>query len=381
MLSLFTDETHEAYRRSMAEFVAKEVTPHVDEWEEQGEIPRELYHKVGEMGFLGLKFDEAYGGGGGDYIGQAIWIEELAKCGAGGVNAALSAHSEIALPPIAYFGSEDMKQKYLVPGIDGQKVACLAITEPDAGSDVASISTYARKENGHYVVNGTKTFITNGVNADFAVTAVKTIPDSGYQGISLLVIDKDTPGFTVSRKLSKVGWWSSDTAELSFQDCVVPAENLLGEENQGFILIMQNFQWERLTLAIGAVAATDMILQDTISYMKERKQFGRSISSFQALQHRVADHLAALEASRQLCYSALIKYSRGENIAKESTMAKLFVSETTQKIIDDCLQFHGGYGYTMEYPVQRIWRDNRLNKIGGGTTEIMRQILSALYLG
>ncbi len=381
MLSYFMEEKHKVYRHSMREFVDKEVTPFVDEWEEQEDTPRELYRKAGEMGFLGLKFPEEYGGGDNDYIGQAIWIEELARCGAGGINAALSAHSEIALPPVCYFGNEELKQRYLLPGIEGEKIAALAITEPDAGSDVASIRTSARRDQNNYIVNGTKTFITNGVKADFAVTAVKTNPDAGYQGISLLLIDKDTPGFTVSKKISKVGWHSSDTAELSFEDCVVPAENMLGEENQGFFLMMQNFQWERLSLAIGSVAGTDKILQDTISYLKERKQFGRPLSSFQAIQHRLSDHVAALEAARQLCYSALIKHQRGEEVTKESTMAKLFACETTQQIIDDCLQFFGGYGYMMEYPVQRIWRDNRLNKIGGGTTQIMRQILSAYYLG
>ncbi len=380
MLSYYMDEKHHIYRKSMREFVENEINPNIEQWEEQEETPRELFLDAGGLGFLGLKFPEEYGGGGEDYIGQAIWIEELSRSGSGGVSASLAAHAEISLPTVAKFGNAEQKERFLKPGIDGEKIACLAITEPDAGSDVASIRTSARKDNGNYIINGSKTFITNGVISDFAITAVKTIEDAGYQGISLFIVEKDTPGFEVSRKLSKVGWRSSDTAELNFQDCVVPADNLLGEENMGFFHIMQNFQWERLVLALGSVTATELMLRDTISYLKERKQFGRSISSFQAIQHRIADHLSALEAGKQLCYSALIKLSKGEDIVKESTMAKLFVCEITQKALDDCLQFFGGYGYMMEYPVQRLWRDNRLNTIGGGTSQIMRQIISSFYL-
>jgi len=364
----------------MRDFISKEIVPHIDEWERNEGIPLELFRKVGKLGYFGLKFPEQYGGGGEDYLGQAIWVEELARCGCGGVSGALGAHAEIALPPVSQFGNKKQIQEYLIPGMKGEKVAALGITEPDAGSDVASISTRADRDNGCYIVNGTKMFITNGIQADFVVLAVKTLQNAGNEGISLLLVEKGTPGFSVGRKLEKLGWRSSDTAELVFQDCRVPVENLLGEENQGFVYIMQNFQWERLVLALSSVAGCDDMLKQTIRYLNERKQFGRNISSFQAIQHRLADLVSALEAARQLCYSSLIKLSRGEDILKESTMAKLFACETSKKIADECLQFHGGYGYMMEYSVQRFWRDERLNSIGGGTSEIMRQIIANNYI-
>ena len=380
MLEYFMEEKHHLYRCTIKEFVEKEIKPNIDEWEEQGEVPRELFLKAGDLGFFGFKFEKEEDGG-RDIIAQGIWLEEIAVCGCGGVPAALGAHVEIGLPPVYHFGNAVQKEKFLIPGIKGEKIAALAVTEPDAGSDVASIATIARREKDNYIVNGTKIFITNGVISDFVVLAVKTDMEAGYNGISLLLVEKGTPGFTVSRKLDKLGWRSSDTAELSFQDCAVPAENLLGEENKGFYYIMKNFEWERLSLAIGSVASAEAVIKITIDYMKGRKQFGRSISNFQALRHRMADHIAAVQAAKQLCHSVLIKLSRGEdNLLKESIAAKLFSGNIVGKVMDDCLQFHGGYGYMMEYPVQRYLRDSRIMPIGGGTSEIMRQVLAAQYM-
>jgi len=375
LLPPFTQE-HEDLRESANAFVSKEIAPNLDRWEEERGFPDELFTRCGELGFLGLKFPEEYGGQGGDYVHNAVWMEALAYSGAGGgVSAGLGAHSEIAMPPIWKFGTEEQKQRWIVPGIKGELIGALGITEPSGGSDVASLRTYARPVDGGYVVNGSKTFITNGVRADFLVTAVKTSEEGGHQGISFLVLEKDMPGYEVTSKLEKMGWHSSDTGELGFTDVEVPAENLLGAENEGFKLIMANFQWERLTMALGAVGGMQRVFEETLAYAKEREAFGRSIGRFQVIRHKFAEMSVTIEAARSLTYAALRKFVDGGDAIREVTQAKLFSQRAACDICDEAIQIHGGYGYMREYGIERAYRDARLGPIGGGTDEVMKEIL------
>jgi alkylation response protein AidB-like acyl-CoA dehydrogenase len=369
-------EEHEELRETVARFVAAEVAPHVDEWERAEEFPRDLYRRCAELGFLGLKFPERYGGQGGDHLHDAVWVEELARSGgSGGVAAGLNAHASIALPPIFNFGTEEQHQRWLVPGIAGEKIGALGITEPGAGSDVAGITTTARKVDGGYVVNGSKTFITNGVRADFLVCACKTTEAGGHDGISFLVLERDMPGYEVTRKLEKLGWHSSDTAELSFTDVEVPAANLLGEENGGFRLIMANFAWERLLMAIGAVGAMQRLIEIAVAYAQEREAFGRPIGKLQAIRHQIAEMATKGEVSRALTYDALRLFHTGQPCIPQVAMAKLLTQRSALEIADQTLQIHGGYGYTREYGIERAVRDARLGPIGGGTDEVMKEII------
>jgi acyl-CoA dehydrogenase len=367
---------HEELRETIGRWVGSEIVPHVDEWEEAREFPRELYNRAGELGFLGLKYPVDLGGQGGDYVHDAVWAEELAYAGAsGGVGAGLGAHTGIATPPIFRFGTPEQHQRWLVPAIRGEKVCALGITEPGAGSDVASIRTFARKVDGGYVVNGSKTFITNGVRADILVCAVKTTEAGGHQGLSFLVLERDMPGYEVARKLEKMGWHSSDTGELSFTDVEVPDENLLGDENQGFKLIMANFAWERLLMALGAVGGMRRLVETAVAYAGEREAFGRPIGRFQAIRHKVAAMAVKAEAARALTYHALREYVEGRDAIKVVTMAKLYSQRACVEVADECLQIHGGYGYMREYGIERALRDARLGPIGGGTDEVMKEIL------
>ncbi len=334
-----------------------------------------MFPKLAGVGFLGLKYPEEYGGEGGDYVHDAVFTEELAGCASGGTAAGIGAHIGIATPPVFKFGTEDQKQRFLVPAIKGERIAALGITEPGAGSDVAGIRTFAKKVDGGYVVNGSKTFITNGVRADFVVTAVKTTEDGGHQGLSFLLIEKDMEGFSVSKKLEKMGWHASDTAELAFQDVFVPDENLLGEENKGFYLIMANFQWERLLMALGAVGSMQLVLEKTIAFALERNAFGREIGHFQAIRHKIAEMALKLEASRSITYHALRLFAEGTDAIREVTEAKLISQRSAFEVADESLQIHGGAGYMKEYEIERVARDLRLGPIGGGTDEIMKEIL------
>ncbi len=369
-------EEHEELRETVSRFVGKEIAPHVDEWEEAREFPRELYARCAELGFLGLKFPEEYGGQGGTHLHDAIWVEELARSGgSGGVAAGLNAHASIAMPPIFNFGTEEQKQRWLVPGIAGEKIGALGITEPGAGSDVAGITTTARRDGDSYIVNGAKTFITNGVRADFLVCACKTNEEGGHGGISFLVLEREMPGYEVAAKLEKMGWHSSDTGELAFTDVEVPVENLLGEENGGFKLIMANFAWERLLMAIGAVGGMQRLIETTVAYAKEREAFGRPIGKFQAIRHQVAEMALKAEASRALTYNALRLFHSDQDCIRDVTMAKLVTQRSLLEVADQALQIHGGYGYMREYGIERAVRDARLGPIGGGTDEVMKEIL------
>jgi acyl-CoA dehydrogenase len=367
-------------RGSIRAFVERELRPHADAWEADRWFPNEVFEKAAAEGLLGLKYPPEYGGRGGDYVDDAILIEELSLCGSGGVAAGIGAHVNIATPPIFKFGTEEQKQRFLVPGIRGEKVAALGITEPGAGSDVASIRTRAKRVDGGWVVNGAKTFITGGVRADVVVTAVKTSEQGGHQGLSFLLVEKGMEGFGVSKKLEKLGWHASDTAELSFQDVFVPDENLLGEENKGFYLIMANFQWERIAMSLGAVAAMQRLLDQSIAYASEREQFGRPIGKLQAIRHKIAHMAVKLEASRALTYQALRLFHDGQDAIREVSMAKLLSQRAACEVADDALQIHGGAGYVDAIPgvsasIQRAVRDLRLGPIGGGTDEIMSEIL------
>ncbi len=385
---------HEHLRETIGRWVKGEIVPHVPEWERRREFPRELYDRAAGLGFLGLKYPEELGGQGGDYVHDAVWAEELAAAGAsGGVGAGLGAHTGIATPPIYKFGTPEQHERFLRPAIAGEKICALGITEPNAGSDVASIRTHARKVPGGYVVNGSKTFITNGVRADLLVCAVKTTESGGHHGISFLVIESDSPGYEVVSKLEKLGWHSSDTGELAFTDVEVPAENLLGRENAGFQMIMANFAWERLLMALGAVGGMRRLLEVVISYANEREAFGRPIGRFQALRHKIAEIGIKAEVGRALTYHALREFTSREDeraaaIAAgewshesvtygigDVTKAKLMTQRALVDVADEAVQILGGYGYMTEYGVERALRDARLGPIGGGTDEIMKEIL------
>ncbi|MBJ7458147.1 MAG: acyl-CoA dehydrogenase family protein [Thermoleophilaceae bacterium] len=376
----YTEEL-EDFRDSVNGWVTTNLLPHADEWEDSKHFPDDVFKQVASQGYLGLKFEEEYGGscaGGPDnasdgYLADSILLEELPACGSGGVAAGLWAHAGIALTPIWKFGTPEQKQKYLAPGITGDKIAALAITEPGAGSDVASISTRADKVDGGYMLNGSKVFITNGIRAHTIVTAAKTTQDGGHHGMSFFIVERGEG--VSSNPLEKLGWHASDTAEISYEDVFVPEENLLGTENEGFYMIMANFQWERLMMALGAVGAMKLVYQQTIDYAHERNAFGRPISNFQVIRHKFADMATQIEAARAITYNALRLFIEGKQPLSEVTMAKLFTQSLLVKICDECLQIHGGWGYMKEYKIERALRDARLGPIGGGTDEIMKEIL------
>lgn len=371
---IFTEE-HEMFRKTVRSFLEKEVAPHVNKWEKEGQVPRSLFKRLGELGYLGIKFPKEYGGSELDLITEAVFIEELARITSGGIGASIGAHTTIAMTNIWRYGSHEQKEKYLAPGIRGELISALAITEPSGGSDVAAIKTRARKEGDYYILNGSKTFITNGVNADYAIVAAKTREEPIHQNISLFIVDTKSEGYSVGKKLKKLGWLSSNTGEIYFDHVKVPKENLIGNENEAFFYIMNNFQYERLTLALGCIGAAERALELAIKYSKERTQFNQPLSEFQVLRHKMADMAVDLEKARNITYRALYLYNKGEFCLTEATMAKIYASEMLNRVADEALQIHGGNGYMMEYPVQRIWRDARIQTIGGGTTQIMNEIL------
>ncbi|QEC50223.1 acyl-CoA dehydrogenase [Baekduia soli] len=368
----FTDE-HEQLRASIRGFVRSELRPHAAAWERDRGFPDEVFATCARQGLLGLKYPEAYGGRGGDHLHEAVLCEELAACGSGGVAAGIGAHANIATPPIHRFGTEDQKQRFLVPAIAGERIGALAITEPDAGSDVAAVRTHARRVEGGWLVNGSKMFITNGVRAHFWVTAVRTGEQGGHHGLSFLIVERQD-GITAS-KIEKLGWHASDTALMAFEDVFVPEENLLGGENEGFGLIMANFQWERLAMALGAVGAMQVAYDRTVAFAQERRAFGRPLTGHQVLRHKLADVAATLHTARAVTYDALRRFAAGEDAVKEVTIAKLATQRAAFDVTDTCLQLHGGAGYMEEYEIERMARDARLGPIGGGTDEIMREIL------
>lgn len=379
MKSLYFTEEHEIFRQSVKQFVQKDVLPFVEKWEEDERIPKSVWKKMGELGFLGINMPEEFGGTANDFFYTVILLDELTRSGCAGFAAAHGVHQYMSTAHILKAGSKELKQKYLPGAIDGTKWGALGVTEPGAGSDVGNIRTTAVRQGDHYIINGQKTFITNGVYGDFVTLACKTKPDAGYAGISLIVVDQGAPGFT-TRKLKKVGWRSSDTGELFFENVKVPVSNLVGEENQGFYYIMESFQLERLVAAISSIYGAEVGLEITLKYISEREAFGRPVNKFQTIRHRLVDLAAEIEAAKQLTLHAAWLYDQGEMAVKECSMVKLLNTEIAKRGADTCLQCFGGYGYMEEYPIARMYRDARVGTIVGGTSEIMREILSKMLI-
>lgn len=371
---LHENETHATLREQARRFARTHIAPNARAWEEANEFPKELYQSLAQAGLLGVAYPEAYGGGGGDIShGLAVGEELVLEGKSVGTVVGLGSHG-IAAPPILGFGSEAQKQRFIPPVLRGEKICALAITEPGGGSDVASLSTKALRDGDFYVVNGSKMFITSGCRADFVVTAVRT-GGPGHAGISLLIIERGTPGFSVGRKLEKMGWWASDTAELVFENCRVPAENLIGEQNSGFIPIMMNFAGERLMLASNCIAIAELAHRESIAYAKQRMAFGKTIMGFQVLRHKLADMASRIAAARALLSEAVTRQLRGEMIAGLAAMTKNTATDMLSFVCDEAVQIHGGYGYMRETVVERLFRDARLYPIGGGTREIMNEII------
>ncbi len=377
--SYFTEE-HIAFRQSFREFLNKEITPHLDQWEKAGEIPRSIFKKFGDMGYFGLTAPEAYGGSGLDQKYNVIFDEELSYLNSGGFGASIGGHPLLAVTHLNAEGTEAQKQKYLVPSIKGEMVGALAITEPFGGSDVQALRTTAIKKGDHYIVNGSKTFITNGVLSDFIITAVKTDTDPESKAISLLIIDRNMAGVSAT-KLEKLGWHASDTAEIAFADVKVPAENLLGAEGAGFLYIMEHFVSERLSISVGSCAKSEQALDITVKYLHEREAFGKKLKRFQVLRHRIAQLYAEVEYVKEFTYSVNERYMDGEYVVKEASMTKLLSTQLCDKVMTECLQMFGGYGYMEDYPMARMFRDSRLGQIGGGTSEIMCEIIAKIMIG
>jgi alkylation response protein AidB-like acyl-CoA dehydrogenase len=370
---IFTDE-HEQLRESVRRFAETELAPHAEEWEETT-FPNWVFERMGELGFLGLSYPEEYGGQGGDYYANIVLAEEIGRSGSGGLAMGVAVHTDMATPPVFLFGTEEQKQKYLVPAIQGKKIACLGITEPDAGSDVAGIRTRAVRDGDEYVINGSKTYITNGHRADFIVLVTKTDPDAGYDGFTLFLVDTDTPGFIREKKLEKLGMHASDTALLAFDDMRVPADAILGQEGKGFYHIMWELQGERLIGAAGCVAGAQRLFEKTREYALERKAFGKSIGHFQVIRHKFAEMATKIETARAMVYTTAWRFNNGEYPVREISIAKLYASRIACEVADECIQIHGGAGYMKEYGIERAWRDLRLNRIGAGTDEIMLDVI------
>ncbi len=374
---IFTDE-HEALRESIRKFAIKELAPHAAEWEETT-FPDSVFRRMGELGFLGLDKPEEYGGQGGDYFSAMVLAEEMSNANCGGLSMGVAVQTDMAMPPILAFGTEAQKHEWAEPAIKGEKILCLGITEPDAGSDVAGIKTRAVKDGEEYVINGSKTYITNGHRADVIVLVTKTDPDAGYDGFTLFLVPMDAPGVIREKKLQKMGMHASDTALLAFQDVRVPESAVLGEVGRGFYHIMWELQGERMIGAAGCVAGAQKCFEHTLQYAKEREAFGKAIGHFQVIRHKFAEMATKLESARQLVYVTAWRFANGEYPVREISMAKLHSARVACEVADECIQIHGGAGYMREYNVERVWRDMRLNRIGAGTDEIMLEVIGRSY--
>ncbi|MBT8279659.1 MAG: acyl-CoA dehydrogenase family protein [Bacteroidia bacterium] len=379
MNSMYFNEEHQMFRKSLKDFLQKEVVPHIEKWEETGTIESFIWKKFGDMGYFGLAYPESYGGLDLDIFYTVILLEELQKINSGGFAAAIWAHAYLAMTHLNKEGDDRIKKEYLAPSISGEKVGCLCVTEPFGGSDVAGMRSTAVKQGDYYILNGSKTFITNGVYCDYMVVAAKTNPELGNKGISMFVVDKDTPGVSVS-KLNKLGWRASDTAEIAYDNVKVPVENLMGEPGKGFPYIMQHFALERLLMGINAHARSEFALDYVLTYMNERKTFGKRLDEYQALRHKYADLYANMEMCREYNYSVAHRLNKGEYVVKEATISKLQSTKMADEVAYHCLQFLGGYGYMEDYPMARLFRDSRLGPIGGGTSEILREIIAKMVI-
>lgn len=379
MQSMYFTEEHHLFRESLQNFLQKEVVPHVDDWETSGTIDRSIWSKFGEMGFLGLATPETYDGMGLDIFYTVILLEELQKINSGGFAAAIWAHVYLAMTHLNKNANDAQKEAYLKPSVHGELIGCLGVTEPFGGSDVASMRTTATKTGDSYVINGSKTFITNGVYGDYIILAAKTDAAAGNKGISLFIVDLKSEGVS-SNKLNKLGWRASDTAELAFDNVVVPADRLMGEEGKGFGFIMEAFALERLVMGINAHARAEYALEYVLNYMSERETFGKPINQYQALRHRIVDLHADMEVCKQYNYAVAYKLDKGEYVVREATISKLKSTKMADDVAHECLQFLGGYGYIEDYPMARLYRDSRLGPIGGGTSEILREIIAKIII-
>jgi len=375
----YFNEEHDLFRQSLREFLSREVSPNIEVWEKAGKIPKSIWKKMGDMGFLGLSFSEKYGGSDLDFFFEVIFNEELGRLNCGGFIITQQVVQYMSAPYIYKYGSEQLKDKYLPGIISGDLISCIGITEPDAGSDTKNIQTKAELIDNHYVINGSKTFITNGIYGDFVILVVKTDPKAGAKGVSLLCVDLDLKGIT-KNKINKLGWHSSDTAELGFDNVKVPKENLIGEEGNGFYYLMNGLQLERLCFLPSNVATMEYALSESLNYMSERKAFGRTIDKFDVLRHRISQLSSELEAIKAFSYHCCDLFNKGIYDVKSCSMGKLIVTELHEKISTQCLQFFGGNGYTEDYPMARMFRDSRIGTIGGGTSEIMRAIIAKVII-
>ena len=373
----FTD-AHEELRLTVKRFLEKEVQPHLAEWEETT-FPDSIMKRFGEMGLLGLRYDPAYGGQGGDYFSAIVLSEEMARAGCGGLGMAVAVQAEMATPPLNKFGTDVQKRKWLAPAISGDAIAAIAMTEPDAGSDLANIQTVARKDGNQWVINGRKIFITNGARASWMLLVTKGDRERGHKGYNLLMVERGTPGFTVTRTLEKLGMHSSDTAELLFEDCRVPLSNLIGEEGEGFKHLMWELQGERLIAACGAVAGAQKVFEYAADYAKNRVAFGKPISEHQVIKHKLVDMATDVNMIRAFVYETARRWDEGEYPVREITQAKLRATQIAVQVADEAIQILGGHGYMREFPVERAWRDARLARIGAGTDEIMKEIIAKTY--
>jgi len=374
----FTEE-HEVFRASFKEFLQKEVVPHIDKWEESGTIDRFIWKKFGEMGYFGLNTPEEFGGLNLDLFYTVIFLEELQKVNSCGFAAAMWAHEYLAMTHLAKEGSNFIKNKYLAPSVEGDLIGCLCITEPFGGSDVAGLRSTAIKKGDKYILNGSKTFITNGIYSDYLIVAAKTDPSEKYKGISIFVVDRTAKGIS-STKLNKLGWRASDTAEIAFDNVEIPAENLMGEEGKGFPYIMQHFALERLIMGVNAHARAEFAMDYTLDYMKDRIAFGKSLDKFQALRHKIAEMAGRVDMCKEYNYSITKRLNDGQYVVKEASMSKLLSTKMADEVIYDALQMLGGYGYMEDYPLARLLRDSRLGPIGGGTSEILKEIIAKMVI-
>ena len=373
----FTDE-HNLFREGFRKFLQKEVVPYLDEWEKTGTIPREIWPKFGEMGYFGIRYPEAYGGMDLDIFYLVIWLEEMQRINSGGFAAAMWAHNYLAMTHLLKEGSEEIKQKYLTASIAGEMIGCLCITEPYGGSDVGAMRTMAIKEGDEYVLNGSKTFITNGVYSDYLVVIAKMDPDDP-KSMGVFLVDRDTKGLS-SSKLDKLGWRASDTGEIAFDNVRIPASNLMGEPGKGFYYVMQHFALERLIMGVNAHARAEYALEYTKQYMSERTAFGKSIDRFQALRHRMSEMYTEVEIIKAFNYQVAANLDKGVYVVKEACMSKLQSTKVADEVIYSCLQHLGGYGYMEEYPLARMSRDSRLGPIGGGTSEILKDVIAKMVI-
>jgi len=370
----FTEE-HDLIRQTVTDFCRQEIAPYAAEWDEAGIFPRELFRKAGELGMFGIRIDPKWGGSGQDWWATAAYVESLSASDSGSISMAFLVQSDMTIPVIQELGTEEQKAEFLPRAVKGEWIGALGISEPGGGSDVAALKTRARIEGDELIISGQKLWITNGTRCDFIVLAVRTGVD-GHKGISMVLFPTTTKGFSVGKKLKKIGNLASDTAELFFDECRIPTRYILGQKDKGFYYVMENFQGERLVASLGAVSSMEKGVRYAIEYGRQRKAFGSPVGSFQVWRHRFAEHLTAIEAGRQLTYHALDLVNRGKRAVREITMAKLYTTELQQKVAYDCMQMMGGFAYTTEYPIGRMWRDVRLNTIGAGTSEIMKEILA-----